>query len=68
MASISCPQCGTPVDSRSPFCGYCGYSMKASEIATSRPPMGSNEEGIPHLTINRHPFQSVTCLRCPHTL
>ncbi len=45
MASISCPQCGTPVDSRSPFCGYCGYSMKASEIATSRPPDGQQRGG-----------------------
>lgn len=45
MASKSCPQCGAPIDSRSTFCGNCGYSMKANEAATSNPPQGQQRGG-----------------------
>jgi len=40
MASIYCPQCGTPNDSPSTFCGNCGYTLQATDAATSRSAQG----------------------------
>ncbi|MGB8348762.1 MAG: zinc-ribbon domain-containing protein [Ktedonobacteraceae bacterium] len=40
MASIYCPQCGKPNDSPSTFCGNCGYTLQATDAATSRSAQG----------------------------
>jgi hypothetical protein len=41
MASIYCPNCGTPNDSTATFCGNCGNTMQAPDAATSRSSQGS---------------------------
>lgn len=37
MASMYCPKCNASIDSRSTFCGNCGYSLQATGSATSNP-------------------------------
>lgn len=48
MAATSCPQCGKPVDSRSPFCGNCGYALQTGNAATAQSPSGQQVNQPPY--------------------
>src|SRR6266699_5927343 len=48
MASMYCPKCGAPNDSRVAFCGSCGYALQATGAVTFHPWQG--QQSSPHLT------------------
>ena len=54
MASMYCPKCGMPNDSRVAFCGSCGYALQATGAVTFYPPQG--QQSSPHPTNVPSPY------------
>ena len=50
MAPINCPKCNAPIDSRSTFCGNCGYALQTTGAATSSSSLEQQKGAFPSST------------------